>query len=191
MTIFCNFFNIFLIFLIGSNFFYGKQIINKYNKGKNINLNTKIKIVSPNIKLDRFFQNEDPSIIINELIELSKPSKDSEIFVFPEGILANIFLEDLYIYKENFKSNFSKKHKILIGINSYENSKIYNSMVVFDNNLNILEKKFLKTLQESIKNYWSDDNQTKLKLQKETINKSYSWNVRKNEWIDFLKKINS
>ena len=133
-------FNIFLIFLIVSNFYYGKQVINKYNKGKNISLNTKIKIISPNIKLDRFFQNEDPSIIINELTELSKPNKDSEIFVFPEGILANIFLEDLYIYKENFKSNFSEKHKILVGINSYENSKIYNSMVVFDNNLNILAK---------------------------------------------------
>ena len=67
----------------------------------------------------------------------------------------------------------------------------FGKFVDYDNNLHILEKKFLKTLQESIENYWSDDNQKKLKLQKETINKSYSWNVRKNEWIDFLKKIKS
>ncbi len=133
-------FNILLIFFIGINFYYGKQVINNYNKEKSIALDTNIKIVSPNIKLDRFFRNEDPSIIINELIELSKPSKDSEIFIFPEGILANIFLNDLHIYKENFNNNFSNNHKILIGINSYENSKIYNSMVVFDNNLNILAK---------------------------------------------------
>jgi len=67
----------------------------------------------------------------------------------------------------------------------------FGKFVDFDNDLNILEKKFLKTLQESIENYWSDDNQNKLKVQKETINKSYSWNLRKNEWMDFLKKINS
>ena len=133
-------FNIFLLLVIGANFYYGKQIKNEYNKQEKINLDANIKIISPNIKLYRFFQNEDPLIIINELIELSKPDEDSDIFIFPEGILTNILLEDLHIYKENFKNNFSNKHKILLGINSYENSKIYNSMVVFDNNLNILAK---------------------------------------------------
>ena len=132
--------NILLIILIGTNFYYGKKVKNNYNNKENITLNTNIKIISPNIELDRFFQNEDTSIIINELIELSKPGKDNEILIFPEGILANILLEDLHIYREKFKNNFSKNHKILLGINSYENSKIFNSLVVFENDLSILAK---------------------------------------------------
>jgi len=65
---------------------------------------------------------------------------ESTIFVFPEGILTSIFLEDIHIYKNFFKDSFLDNHKILLGINSNQNSKIYNSMVVLDNNLNILSK---------------------------------------------------
>jgi len=131
---------IFLIFLMGTNFYYGKNVKNNYNKAQKIDLDTTIKIISPKIKIDRFFQNEDPSIIINELIKLSEPGLESTIFVFPEGILTSIFLEDIHNYKNFFKDSFSDNHKILLGINSNENSKIYNSMVVLDNNLNILSK---------------------------------------------------
>ena len=131
---------IFLVFLMGTNFYYGKNVKNNYNKAQNIDLDTTIKIVSPKIKIDRFFQNEDPYIIINELIKLSEPGLGNTIFVFPEGILASVFLEDIHIYKKIFKDSFSENHKILLGINSNQNSKIYNSMVVLDNNLNILTK---------------------------------------------------
>ncbi len=130
----------FLLFLIGVNFYYGKNVRDNYDKAQTIYLDSTIKIVSPKIKIDRFFQNEDPSIIINELINLSKPGLESTIFVLPEGILASIFLEDIHIYKNFFKYNFLENHKILLGINSNENSKIYNSLVVLDNNLNVLSK---------------------------------------------------
>ena len=60
----------FSIFLVGTNFYYGQTVKNKYNKLDSINLDTTIKIISPKINIDRFFQNEDPYIIINELIEL-------------------------------------------------------------------------------------------------------------------------
>jgi len=130
----------FSIFLIGANFYYGKNLKYNYNKTESIDLDTTIKIISPGIKIDRFFQNEDSSIIINELIKLSEPGLKSTIFVFPEGIFTSIFLEDIHIYKKIFKNNFSKNHKILLGMNSKENSKIYNSLVVLDNNLNTLAK---------------------------------------------------
>jgi len=39
-----------------------------------------------------------------------------------------------------FNDSFSKNHKILLGINSNQNSKIYNSMAVLDNNLRVLSK---------------------------------------------------
>ena len=67
----------------------------------------------------------------------------------------------------------------------------YGKFVNFNNNLYILEKTFLESLEESIKSFWSDENQKKLDKQKEEINKLYSWDIRKNEWINFLKKINS
>ena len=49
-----------------------------------------------------------------------------------------------------------------------------------------LEKKYSKTLLQSIKNFWSEENQKKLKLQHETINSTYSWNVRSVEWKNFF-----
>ena len=67
----------------------------------------------------------------------------------------------------------------------------YGKFVNFNNNLYILEKTFLESLEESIKSFWSDENQKKLDKQKKEINKLYSWDIRKNEWINFLKKINS
>ena len=130
---------VFSIISIGANIYFGKNMINKYHKAQFIDLNTNIKVIAPKVKLNRFFQKEDPNIIINELIELSKPEKTKKtLFIFPEGILTNIYLEDLNIYKENFKNNFSENHKIIFGINSQFGPKIYNSLVVLDNNLNIL-----------------------------------------------------
>ena len=43
-------------------------------------------------------------------------------------------------------------------------------------------------LVNSIKNFWSDKTQKKLKLQRETINATYSWNVRSTEWKKFFDK---
>ena len=130
---------IFSIVSVGANIYFGKSVINKYHEAQLIDLNTKIKVVSPKVELSRFFQNEDPNIIINELIDLSKPEKKKEtLFILPEGILTNIYLKDLNIYKENFKNNFSENHKIILGINSKSGLKIYNSLVVLDNSLNIL-----------------------------------------------------
>ena len=49
-----------------------------------------------------------------------------------------------------------------------------------------LEKKYSEALLDSIKNFWSDENQKKLKLQRETINTTYSWNTRSVEWNNFF-----
>ncbi len=130
----------FSILLIVINIYYGKSVKNNYTKLESIELNPIIKVISPNVKIDRFFENEDPLIIIEELINLSNPTDENTIFVFPEGILSNVFLEDIQIYKKTFNKSFSKNHKILMGINSNQNSKIYNSMAYLDNNLMVLSK---------------------------------------------------
>ena len=61
--------------------------------------------------------------------------------------------------------------------------------VGFDRNWDNLEKKYGKVLLKSIKNYWSSENQNKLKIQSEAINATYSWDVRSAEWKDFFNEI--
>ncbi len=126
------------IFLI-SNYIFGITKIDKYNNKDNIKINSIIKLVSPKIEIDRFFENEESPTILNELIKLSDPNAlENTIFVFPEGILTSVYLEDLKSYEQLFKNNFSSNHKIILGINSNQDFKIFNSLVVLDNNLNIL-----------------------------------------------------
>ena len=73
----------------------------------------------------------------------------------------------------------------------YETCSPFGTFVGFDSNFDNLEKKYSETLLNSINNYWSDENQNKLKLQKEIINATYSWNVRAVEWKSFFNKIRS
>ena len=68
----------------------------------------------------------------------------------------------------------------------YETCAPFGTFVGFDSNLNNLEKKYSKELFNSIQNYWTEENQKKLKLQYETINVTYSWNSRSLEWKNFF-----
>ena len=128
-----------IMILLIVNYFYGSTVISNYNQSDNIKINNTLKIISPKIEIDRFFHNEEPLEIIMELIKLSNPnSQKNTIFIFPEGILTSVYLEDLKIYKKLFSDNYSSNHKIILGINSIQNSKIFNSLVVLDNNMNVL-----------------------------------------------------
>ena len=134
--------SLFLTFLIVfSNFIFGNIIIKKHEKIKETKLDFTIKVISPKININRFFANEDPEKIILDLINLSEPSKlKKTLFIFPEGVFSSIYLQDLKKYNYIFSNNYSNKHKIILGINSYEDSKIYNSLVVIDNNTKVLSK---------------------------------------------------
>jgi len=68
----------------------------------------------------------------------------------------------------------------------YETCSPFGSFVNFDRNLDNLEKKFEETLLNEIKNYWSKENQNKIRLQSEIINSTYSWNIRSVEWKNFF-----
>ena len=70
----------------------------------------------------------------------------------------------------------------------YETCAPFGTFVNFDRNFDNLEKRYSKILSSSIKNYWSDENQNKLKLQRETINATYSWDTRSVEWKNFFNK---
>ncbi len=128
-----------IIFLI--NVFYGSFILKNNKELELIKTNFIIKIVSPKIDIKRYFQDENPEKIILELIKLSEPNNlQKTIFIFPEGVLSNIYLQDLKYYSYIFSENYSDQHKIILGINSKEDSSVFNSMVVLDKDVNILNK---------------------------------------------------
>ena len=132
-------------FLITTISFYvlGSQNLEKFNNQQVKNLDYKIRILSSNISIDRFYNNIDPIKAIEELIEISSIKKNEKIiFIWPEGIIPGISEEQLKEYKWLFENKFNENHLLLIGINSKENEnktiKYFNSLSVFDHNLNII-----------------------------------------------------
>ena len=70
----------------------------------------------------------------------------------------------------------------------YETCTPFGTFVGFDSNFDNFEKKYQKALENSVKNFWSKENQKKIRFQQEVINLTYSWNVRSKEWISFLEE---
>ena len=136
---------IFLLVILASNHFYGFQKIKNSEKLYTEFKDFKIKLISPKISIERFFQPNNEEVIIEELIELSNPNiLHNTVFIFPEGALAGVNLDQLKSFKEMFSRNFSEKHTIIMGINTKKiidnSSKKYNSMVILDNKLNLISE---------------------------------------------------
>ena len=70
----------------------------------------------------------------------------------------------------------------------YETCAPFATFVGFDSDFDNFEKKYQKALENSVKNFWSKENQKKIRFQQEVINLTYSWNVRSKEWISFLEE---
>ncbi len=136
----------FLIFglsliLVLINFLYGNLIIKNFEKKKYDNLSSIIRVVSPNVPIERFLSNQDTEKSINELISLSDPHNlKKTIFIYPEGIITGIYLKDLKLFKDIFKDNYNTNHKVILGINSINQNKIYNSLIVLNNESELLYK---------------------------------------------------
>ena len=62
----------------------------------------------------------------------------------------------------------------------------FGKMINFEKKPEDLEIKYGEALLDSIKNFWSDKTQKKLKLQRESINENYSWDSRVIEWKKFF-----
>ena len=137
--------SIFIVFLITTTFFYflGLQNLEKFNKKKIDNLDYKLRIVSSNISIERFYNNIDPVLAIEQLIEISSLKKDEKIIlIWPEGILPGISQDQLKEYKWLFENQFNENHLLAIGINSKENEdhtiKYFNSFSIYDHNFNLI-----------------------------------------------------
>jgi apolipoprotein N-acyltransferase len=135
----------FFFILISAGFLiFGNIKNNSFNSLENVKNSYTIRAISPNISLDRFFSNQDELKIINELIKLSAPEKkEPTIFLWPEGIIPDSNLSDMDMYRDLFSNNFGTDDLIIMGLNSVENksdkSLFFNSMAVFDNNLDLIK----------------------------------------------------
>jgi len=132
-------------FLITTISFYvfGSQNLEKFNNQQVKKLDYKIRILSSNISIDRFYNNIDPIGAIEELVEISSPERNEKIiFIWPEGIIPGISQDQLKEYKWLFENKFNENHLLVIGINSKDDKnttvKYFNSLSIFDHNLNII-----------------------------------------------------
>ncbi len=103
-----------------------------------------VRVIGSNISLDRFYKNVNAEKVISELINISSPVKEKNIFfLWPEGIIPNTNQDDLYLYEDLFKKDFHKNHLIGLGITSKlsneNDEKFFNSFSIFDNKLNLVE----------------------------------------------------
>ena len=191
-TIVCFFF---IILSLGFLTF-GKIKTNNFNFLESVKNSYIIKAISPNISLDRFYSKHDELNIINELIDLSAPTKTKPtIFLWPEGIISDSYLRDMSIYKNLFINSFGEDDLIIMGLNSVEikNDKklFYNSMAIFNNKLDlianynkvnlvpfgefipfesILSKIGLKTITNSYQSFSSGDIRAPLNVKNTKIN---------------------
>jgi apolipoprotein N-acyltransferase len=124
-------------------YLYGSSYKETFNTSDVVSYKYKVRAIGSNISLDRFYSNIDPVSVINDLIDISEPSKDEKtIFVWPEGILPDISQKELVKYKWLFEERFSKNHLLSIGINNQttkkENINYFNSLSIYDHNLKLL-----------------------------------------------------
>ena len=134
---------IFLILITIIFYFYGSKSKVDFKESEINSIDYKVRVISSNIKLERFYKNIDPTTAIEDLIELSKPDKNEKImFIWPEGILPGISQDKLVDYKWLFEKNFNENHLLVIGINSKSLEegvvKYFNSLSVYNHSLNLL-----------------------------------------------------
>ncbi len=126
-----------------SFYFFGSQRLEKFNNIEASDLNYKLRIISSNVSINRFYNDTDPISVINDLIEISSPQVDEKmIFIWPEGILPDVSKDQLNEYKFLFENEFNENHILLIGINEIKKEgeiiKYFNSLTIYDHKLEIL-----------------------------------------------------
>ncbi len=137
---------VFSIFLL---IFFSFYIFGSYkiNAGQEIIRDIKktvyVKIISPNFDMRYIHSDEEIKDTIEKIVRYSDPEPNKEtIFIWPEGIFAGVYFEDLKKFSNIFSKSFSKKHLLIFGINteSKSSNEFYNSLIASNNNLEVLYK---------------------------------------------------
>ncbi len=134
----------FFLLLFFSFYIFGSYKINTDQEAKESVLKTVyVKVISPNFDMRYIHSDEEIKNTIKKIVTYSDPDPNKEtIFIWPEGIFAGVYLEDLKRFSNIFNKNFSKKHLLIFGINSQKIStnETYNSFIASNNNLDVLYK---------------------------------------------------
>ena len=62
-------------------YFFGSQQLEKFNNIQASKLNYKIRIISSNVNIDRFYKDTDPNSVINDLIKISSPQHSAWLII--------------------------------------------------------------------------------------------------------------
>ena len=132
-------FSLILLIFFVVNYLYGMHKISNSNYVFDTNIS--VKIVSPNISL-KDYNNQNEITQLKRLIKISDPNKNKKtVFIWPEGIFYESYLQDIKKYKKLFEKNFSENHLIILGINNFlqqnepKKDKNYNSLVILNHKL--------------------------------------------------------
>ena len=130
--------------LLFFSYIYGNYSINQNKKDLSL-VKEKyfIKIISPNFDLKYNLDKSEIEMRLEKLIKYSEPDQNlSTLFVWPEGVFSGYSFEEIIYLKKIFLNNFTKDHLILFGINRLDTKKkgVYNSLVVVDNKMNIIQE---------------------------------------------------
>jgi len=135
-------FVLFFLFFFICNYFYGLYKTNSANY--NFDEDISVKIISPNFSL-KDYKTQDEITRLKRLIKISDPDKSKKtLFIWPEGIFYESYLQDIKQYTKLFADKFSENHLIILGVNNFVNSKddnnkkYFNSFVILNHKLEIL-----------------------------------------------------
>jgi len=131
------------ILFILSLYIYGNYTLNKNERFlKTVENRELIKVISPNFDLKYGLSEDEIEERLKKIIKYSEPNKEKKtLFVWPEGVFSGYSYNEILNFKKLFKKNFSKNHFIILGSNKLDLSsgQYFNSMLVLDNNLEIID----------------------------------------------------
>ena len=132
----------FFLLTFFSFYIYGSYKINNNEEIlRDVKQTVNVKIISPNFDMRYIHTDQEIKETIKKIVRYSDPDQNKEtIFIWPEGIFAGVYFEDLKKFSDVFNKSFSKKHLLIFGVNTQDESsdKFYNSLVVSNNKLEIL-----------------------------------------------------
>jgi len=100
-----------------SLYIYGNYTLNKNERFLETLENRElIKVISPNFDLKYGLSENEIEERLKKIIRYSEPNKEKKtLFVWPEGVFSGYSYNEILIFKELFKKNFSKNHLIILG----------------------------------------------------------------------------
>ena len=130
--------SVLLIFLI--NFYYGHNRIEQIERTEKKVMSPPIKLISPKFNIERFFVEEAIDYKINELLKIGHPLNKDFLLIYPEGITNTDELNKLKSNINKISHQLTDDSKIILGITSYDDDKILNSLILYNKEFVIKDK---------------------------------------------------